>query len=231
MNEEMKEINLYFDESGNLGMGMGRYFLICALEIQQQDVKSLEKRAGRVMNRFKIQHHMGKNMEVKGSKLNHDERILLIHSILYRGVSVRYIVLDIQNTTLILKKSDDKNACYNYLVQLIVKKVIEQYPHIKVIHMYLDNRSVKIGNRLSLQPYLYNKFVFENLEDKKIYQRIDFQIHYMESTCCYLIEWADILANSIYKKYHWHNEYYYNMIAKNIIYESKFPSHLFGKDG
>ena len=29
----MKEINLYIDESGDLGKGNGRYFLICALEV------------------------------------------------------------------------------------------------------------------------------------------------------------------------------------------------------
>ena len=29
----MKEVNLYIDESGNLGTGMGRYFLICGASI------------------------------------------------------------------------------------------------------------------------------------------------------------------------------------------------------
>ncbi len=56
----MKSINLYIDESGNLGVGMGRYFLICALEVKTKDAKSLSKRAGRVINRFKIHNNISK---------------------------------------------------------------------------------------------------------------------------------------------------------------------------
>ena len=67
--------------------------------------------------------------------------------------------------------------------------------------MFLDNRSVKIGNRLSLKPYLYNKIVLEQLETKFTIKRIEFNVNYLESESCYLIQWADIVANSLYKKY------------------------------
>ncbi len=91
----MKSINLYMDESGNLGTGMGRYFLICALEVKEDVVKSLKKRAGRVINRFKIKYKIPKINEVKGWKLTEDQRMELIDSILFRGIKVRYIVLDL----------------------------------------------------------------------------------------------------------------------------------------
>ncbi|MBQ6546819.1 MAG: DUF3800 domain-containing protein [Bacilli bacterium] len=45
----MKEISLYIDESGNLGTGMGRYFLICALEVDSKIKSSIIKRSGRVI--------------------------------------------------------------------------------------------------------------------------------------------------------------------------------------
>jgi len=225
----MKTVNLYIDESGNLGVGMGRYFLICAIEIQESDVKSLGKRAGRVMNRFKIKKGILKSEEIKGSRLQKEDRLELLESILYRGVKIRYIVLDKEYTTMLLKKSDDKNACFNYLVQLLVKKVVEDYPTLEKVNIYLDNRSVKIGNRLSLKPYLYNKLVLEELETKERVHRIEFKTNYMESESCYLIEWADILANAIYKKYHLKNEEFYKIIKPYIIHESKFPSKNFGR--
>ncbi len=224
----MKSINLYMDESGNLGPGMGRYFLICALEVQEEDAKSLGKRAGRVINRFKIKHELPKTSEIKGWKLSDEQRIELIESILFRGIKVRYIVLDLEQTTMLLKKPDDKNACFNYLVQLIVKKLLQDYPELEKVNLYLDNRSVKIGNRLSLKPYLYNKLVLEKLESSSYVKRIEFETHYMESESCYLIEWADILANALYKKYNSNNSYYYMMIKPYIIFESKFPSKSFG---
>ena len=49
---------------------------------------------------------------------------------------------------MLLRKADDKNACFNYLVQLIVRKLLQNYSDLEKVNLYLDNRSVKIGNRL-----------------------------------------------------------------------------------
>ena len=225
----MKEISLYIDESGNLGTGMGRYFLICALEVDSKIKSSIIKRSGRVICRFKEKNNIPKTTELKGFRLNHKKRNELIEKILFKGIKVRYIVLDIKQTKLLLKKADDKNACFNYLIQLIVKNIIKQYPNIEKIELFLDNRSVKIGNRLSLKPYLYNKLVLEQLERKKDVKRIEFEITYLESESCYLIQWADIIANSLYKKYNSNEESYYKKIKPYIVFESKFPSREFGK--
>ncbi len=225
----MKEINLYIDESGNLGTGMGRYFLICALEIDSSIKSSILKRAGRVICRFKEKNNIPKTTELKGFRLNSEKRNELLDKILFKGIKVRYIVLDLKQTTMLLKKSDDKNACFNYLIQLLVKQIIREMPDIEKINLFLDNRSVKIGNRLSLKPYLYNKLVLEQLETKQNVKRIEFEITYLESDSCYLIQWADIVANSLYKKYNSNEDLFYNKIKPYIIYESKFPFKYFGK--
>ena len=225
----MHDVNLYIDESGNLGPGMGRYFLICALDIDSLTRKSISKRAGRVINRFKKRKDIAKTTEVKGSSLREAERNELIDQICFRGVKVRYIVLDLYQTTMLLLKADDKNACYNYLVQLLVKKVIQDHPSTHKINIYLDNRSVKIGNRLSLKPYLYNKLVLEQLENSNSVNRVEFKIDYLESESCYLIQWTDIIANSLYKRYNSKDSRYYDKIKPYIIFESMFPSKNFGK--
>lgn len=224
----MEEVNLYIDESGDLGTG-GRYFLICALEVQANLKKSLIKRAGRVIERYKKERHIKKTNEIKGCRLKDAGRLELINKILYKGISVRYIVLDLKKTTMLLDKADDKNACYNYLIQLIVKKIVEENKYTNKINLYMDNRSVKIGNRLSLKPYLYNKLVLEQLENDSDLRRIDFDINYFESESCYLIQWADIIANSLFKKYNSSNNSYYEMIKPHIIFESRFPAKSFGK--
>ena len=107
----MKEINLYIDESGNLGSGMGRYFLICVLEVDSDNKTSITKRAGKVINRFKERNMISKNTELKGWHLKSEQRNELIYKILYKGIKVRYIVLDLKQTTMLLSKPDDKNAC------------------------------------------------------------------------------------------------------------------------
>lgn len=224
----MKEINLYIDESGNLGKGNGRYFLICALEVSNKSQKSISKRAGRIICRFKERKNISKATELKGWSLAEEDRNELLDSIFYRDVKVRYIVLDLNKATFLLEKADDKNACFNYLIQLLVKKITIDYPNIEKINLYLDNRSVKIGNRLSLKPYLYNKLVLEQLEETDNVKKIEFNINYLESESCYLIQWADIVANSLYKKYNSEDEKFYNKIKPYIVFESKFPSRTFG---
>lgn len=226
----MEEINLYIDESGNLGPGMGRYFLICAIEVRADASKGMAKRAGRIINRFKAKYKLPKSKEIKGSLLKPEQRIELLKSILFREIKVRYIVFDIKNTTMLLEKADDKNACYNYLVQLLVKQLLIDYPTLKKVNLYLDNRSVKIGNRLSLKPYLYNKLVLEKLETNEQVHHIEFVTNYMESEGCYLIEWADILSNSLYKKYNTNVDKFYKIIKPYVIFESKFPFKSFGKN-
>ena len=57
----MDEISLYIDESGNLGSGMGRYFLICALEIDSSIRSTIVKRVGRIICRFKEKNNIPKN--------------------------------------------------------------------------------------------------------------------------------------------------------------------------
>ena len=208
---------------------MGRYFLICALEIDFNLKTSISKRAGRIINRFKINKSIPKNTELKGWSLNNKDRLELIEKILYKGVKVRYIVLDLKQTTILLTKADDKNACYNYLIQLIIRNIVEEKTDVEKINLFLDNRSVKIGNRLSLKPYLYNKIVLEQLETKSNIKRIDFEINYFASESCYLIQWADIIANSLYKKYNTNDNKYYEKIKEHIVYECKFPSKNFGK--
>lgn len=225
----MKELYLYIDESGNLGNGCGRYFLVCALEISKENQKTIHRRAGRVINRFKVKENISKNVELKGWQLNSRQREELIQKILYHNVKVRYIVLDLKQTTFLLTKADDKNACYNYLIQLLIKGIIDKNKNNLKLNLYLDNRTVKIGNRLSLQPYLYNKFVLEQLERKKRIKPYNFEINYLESKSCYLIQWTDIIANSLYKKYNNDNDIFYKIIKPYIVFESKFPSKKFGK--
>ena len=224
----MNEINLYIDESGNLGTG-GRFFLICALEVENSMRSAISKRARRVICRYKIKKGISKSTEIKGNHLKDADRCELIEQILFKGIKVHYIVLDLDHTTFLLEKPDDKNACYNYLIQLIIKDIIKKNQKIQKVNLCLDNRTVKIGNRLSLKPYLYNKFVLEQLEKNKKINRIEFNITYFASDSCYLIQWADIIANSIFKKYNIKDDKYYKLIKPFIIFESKFPSKDFGK--
>lgn len=225
----MDKINLFFDESGDLGLNGSRYFLISAIEISSESLKPMKRRAGRVINRYKEKGNIQKNREIKGNSLKKEGRIELLHAILYKNIKVRYIVLDIKKATFLINTADDKNACYNYLVQLIIKNVIDNYPGIKQIDLYLDNRDVKIGNRLSLKPYLYNKLVLEKIDLGLLDYKINFNVNYLESESCYLIQWVDIISNSIFKKYNNTTDEFYNMIKPFIVFESKFPKKRFGK--
>ena len=61
----------------------------------------------------------------------------------------------------------------------------------------------------------YKKEYFERIKkivreeyNKKV-KRIEFNVCYLESDSCYLIQWADIVSNSLYKKYNSNDEEFY----------------------
>ena len=106
----MNVVSLYIDESGNLGISMGRYFLMCALEVDSTIKSAISKRAGRVICIFKQRNGIPKIVELKGSRLKDDDRLELLDKNFFKGIKVRYIVFDLKQTTMLLAKPDDKKC-------------------------------------------------------------------------------------------------------------------------
>lgn len=196
-------MELYFDESGNLGK-KDRYFVIAML------LPVNKKRIRNFTRRFcaKLGHD-----EIKASKLKFTQK----QSLLYKlskipDNKISYIVADkfnIESKRLLR----DTNLCFNYLFMHLVKKVVSNAR--EDINMLIDEHTIKVGSINSLKDYLrikaYTEWGFEN----------ELNISFTDSKNSKLVQTADLAANTIYARYNYNKKHLYSML--NISESIRFP--------
>lgn len=194
------------DESGNLGR-KGRYFIIAVLE------SSNKKRIKNIARRFLAKNGFD---EIKGTLLTFTQREKILNSLNNADdYKVSYLVLDKNN--LRRKELLGSNILFSYLCSYVLKKTIIQNNDEKKI--CFDNRTVRTESKHSLPDYLKLK-ALEWETDNKV------DVEFFESESHYGIQIADVIANTIYRKYKKNKNHFYNQI--NIENSVKFPYKTFG---
>ncbi len=94
---------------------------------------------------------------------------------------------------------------------------------LKRLIIILDKRSIKVKSANSFEDYINIILRFElNLD-------IEIVVEYLESQNSYAIQAADFIANAIYTKYEFENEYFYKLFDQKISFHNLFPPSNFGK--
>lgn len=208
-------MNIYVDESGNLGV-KDRYFVIAMCRCDKP------KRIKNFVSRFCARNNLP---ELKAAELPFSDKETLIQrlkidsvrNITHLDYSISYIVLDkkqIRNSKLF----NDKNVLYNYLFSFLIKKTLQDTK--EDVHILFDNHTTKVKSINSLEDYLKIKAWTEwNFQNNLVVQYIDSK----NSKC---VQIADLIANSIYRKYNRGNSDLYDMLE--IKQSVKFPFSTFG---
>ncbi|MEI6397026.1 MAG: DUF3800 domain-containing protein [Candidatus Taylorbacteria bacterium] len=201
--------NVYVDESGDLGQGGERFFVIASI---------LTEKSSRIKNIVK--HFCAKKniKEIKASKLTFSEKQKLLNQLSsVEDHKVFYIAVDkkhIYNTKLF----EDKNLIYNYIFQHLIKPIIKNSS--TDLDIILDNHSTKVKSINSLREYIRIKAYAEwNI-------KYNINIRYMDSRECKLIQMTDVAANCIYGHYLHNKDHFYRMLR--IDKSIRFPHNTFG---
>ena len=124
------------------------------------------------------------------------------------GKSETYFVLAMFNTTQrqkmkrILKKFQnnvDKNIIYNYFLSLIVVKVIKENMSQDKLVFHLDNHTIKVKSLNSFAEHIKLKAIENDYYDSKKH---------------ILIQYADIISNTVWNKFERKREHLYNESVK-----------------
>jgi len=197
-----------FDESGNLGAGRGRYFVIAALET------SNPKRLKNIVQRFTLKYSLP---EIKGTELSVPQRQELLNSLnAAQDYEVSYIILDKVH----FQRKDilGKNILFNYLSSFVCEDIFRGSTG--NILLCFDNRTVKTTSKHALPEYLATKCIEWDVRNQ-------LQVLFYESHQHRLIQIADLLSNTIYQCYNNQTNHFYNQI--NIKKTIKFPYQQFGQ--
>ncbi len=196
-------LKVFVDESGNLGQNE-EYFIIAFI------IAHDSTRIKNIIKKFCGHHSLP---EVHASDLNFPQKQFLVNSLTkQQDYSVSYIIADKMMVTE-KRLFDNNNLLFNYLFSFLVKDVIRA--NTDDIHFYLDNRTQKVTSANSLREYIKIKAYTEWGFDKEIV------LEYCDSKLCKTIQMVDLVANCIYRKYHWGNDDFYSRF--NIIKSIKFP--------
>lgn len=197
-----------FDESGSLGKGCGRYFVIAALETTNP------KRLKNIVQRFTLKHSLP---EIKGTELSVPLRQELLNSLNEQDdYALSYIILD--KTHFHRKDMLGKNILFNYLSQFVCEDIFKEST--ADIHLCFDNRTVKTTSKHALPEYLATKCIEWDVEQQ-------LQVQFFESHQHRLIQIADLLSNTIFQSYKHNNKHFYNQV--NVKKSIKFPYQQFGQ--
>lgn len=197
-----------FDESGNLGGGSGRYFVIAALETNNP------KRLKNIVQRFTLKYSLP---EIKGTELSVPQRQELLNDLNQeRDYSVSYIILDKVHFN--RKDLLGKNILFNYLSSFVCEDILKSST--EDILLCFDNRTVKTTSKYALPEYLSTKCIEWDVRNQ-------LSVQFFESHQHRLIQIADLFSNTIYQSYNNDTKHFYNQL--NVKKSIKFPYQQFGQ--
>lgn len=214
---------LIFDESGNLGSN-GRYFVIACIDTNNRKAlhNIMHKKLGIARQIFYELSTLHAN-EIKAKDAYPCIKYHILECIAKKDLQISYIVADLQHVRSDLL--DDKNIFYNYLMRLLIEKLISEKDNETTINIICDNHTTKVASANSFSDYIKLYLLYE----KDLH--INLKIKYMDSDAndAYIVQAADYVANALYGYYEYGDSIYYERFkdcVKNILL---FPRKLFGK--
>ena len=208
-------INVYLDESGDLGFGQGgtRYFTIAFAIVK--DPTPFRRRVKRV----KIKYHIPRDVELKGYTTKEKIKEDLLNRFSNLDMEVHAITVKKKNVEPKLQR--DTNILYNYMVGLsLVERVLEEPIGARVV-IIVDRRIISITSGFNFNEYLKYKIWYERSR-----QDIDLEIQHLDSQESYAIQGIDVICNSIFKKYNSNNYKLFNIIRDKVKCDKRL---FFGK--
>jgi hypothetical protein len=197
---------LICDESGNLGKD-GRYFIIACIDTVE--CKSLHNVMKNKLKQIKSAHPTlsGCGHEIKAYGAFPSVKEQVLEAIARKNLTISYVVADKQHIEEKLIK--DKNILYNYLMKLLLDKLITEADKNSKINIIRDDISTKAGSKNSFREYISIHFNYE------LQYNLDLNIEYKNSGSgdAYIIQAADYVANALYTQYE-HNKGNYAAIIE-----------------
>lgn len=206
-NNNLKDITVFIDESGSIPKDqcIGKnYFIITLLFVEDNNInhlKTIFKRSRLKIAKKKdeLMRELKTNKEIKGSMVSEKNKHLIYNEIIDKcseKFELAVIVLDCSKATDALKANSSR--AFNYLIKTYLNshfRNCSKYKNVNSIKFIIDERNVATGSKYTLREYLNTEL---NLVDSFTKQDID--VHYYDSKKYLLLQMADFISNTFYRK-------------------------------
>ncbi len=212
-------IEVFIDESGNLGRG-GRYFVLAAAVF---DTPQGRKRAARVIRNFQGKAMKEDGMlrkEVKSNALSLPKRQKILNKLIAKAdLDIFYLAVD-KHRVALLQAGKPKNLVYNYFAKLLTDKIFSKYnDDYRVI---FDQRTTAVKSMNSLTEYItINAYTTHG------HIHHDILVQQRDSKTENNLQVADVIAGTVYQAYNFQNKHFLSILKERIVSADEFPRGTF----
>jgi len=213
---------IYLDESGNLGFDFTKkkttkFFVITFLFVKNdKDKKQIRKIVKKIFKGFtkrEIKYHDG---ILHAFKEKPQTRINLLKHL--SGQEISIIAIYLNKSKVYTRLQDEKQVLYNYVANILLDRVFTK----KLVP--LKDRINLIASRRETNKFLNNNFCNYLQNQVRNKHKLDIEIQIktpFEEKCLQVVDCA---CWSIFKKYEFGDESYYNIFKDRIVQENPlFP--------
>ena len=146
----------------------------------------------------------------------------ILECIKSKDLSISYIVVDLEHVKPSLL--NDKNILYNFVMKILLDRIITTRDKGTKINILCDNKTTKITSKNSFEDYIKIHFNYEKDYD------IDLNVRYIDSDAgdAFVIQAADYVANAIYVNYEYNHGIYKGVLDEKLNVVEHFPYEKFG---
>jgi len=210
---------VFLDESGDLGWtldapyrqgGSSRFLTIAHVMAERQNSKYI----GRLVKDVYTSKNKTKNQELKACHLDSADRITIANktvNLISQGrIEIHAITVKKDNVSSHLHA--DSNLLYNYMIK---QCIFDRISLNEDVHIVPDNRSIKVKYAHAIETYLKLALIEKRYETKLAYTP-------KESHADKGIQFADYIANIIWRRHEFGDEAAYQIIHGHIRHKKLF---------
>lgn len=203
-------VYVYLDESGDLGFGKegsSDFFVITLLLIE--DPTPLKRLVKKIRQR-KLKRNLKELPEIKANNSDETVRKRFLRDLAKEEIEIHCIILDKNKVYDYLKK--EKEKLYNYVSGIILTESTIRNKNINIIVDKKTSRKVIIED--------FNQYIVRKVEERHLFHtRV--KISHYDSKNSPGLQAVDFASWSIFRKYEWNDDRYYNLIREKITTEKK----------
>lgn len=198
---------LYLDDSGVLSKN-DKFFVYGGFVVSDENKAKLNVNYKRRVKKLKRKIGLNDQSEIKGFGITSVDRSSLLRNLQSNCTQIFIVVEIINLPDHVFYSSKNTTRHKNYLVFRIVEKLLlsGKLDKCDSLTIWLDNQNVAVSAKDSLESYLHNSFNENKYYSQKKFcelnhEYIEFSVDYKDSKHSYLIQGADLLANTMYRKH------------------------------
>lgn len=196
---------LFLDDSGQLHKNypLGRHFVYGGLLISEKNYHRINQNYKNLVKKVKREKHI--KGELKTSRMDVNTRRRLLKRISQYSCVQVFVTVDVSRLVRInFDNKKDVVRYKNHIIRRLIEKLIKENKisrECELIEVNIDNQNIAHSSIDSLEDHLFNYFNEENYYYiHKQYDttsfNADFTVNYKDSEWNYMIQAADLLANT-----------------------------------